>query len=408
MWWWLVVVAMGVETPPEFWATSYVDIRHDDDGSTPCLGLPGGTCAAELDLAIDMINSLACGTAPTVNNDGADPVYPLLFDVNDGINALIFHADPGTFTGDGSDEIRIEKDRVYEWDTVFLANDRTFVASGDDCEGDEVVLATALFKHLANMLRVGSLCSPLEIADQSCPAPYLDAILRSGGDQNCRDLSLALADRGLYGRKYGGEAALLCGPVDAGRISAGLELTCELSSSQTLVSADWDWGDGTTSTGLPGTHTYEVDSVYLAVQAVPTADDGCPIYASLREHEICPAAKADFTLQELEGGVVEFSRVYGEVPENCFGSTHTWEVFDPAVQVVFNSTDDMASYTMDQEGTYTFRLYVENDYTTDYMDQAVVYGAEATGCGCGGGGSEAWLLFALPLWFRRRSKDKHA
>ena len=100
MWWWLVVVAMGVETPPEFWATSYVDIRHDDDGSTPCLGLPGGTCAAELDLAIDMINSLACGTAPTVNNDGADPVYPLLFDVNDGVNALIFHADPGTFTGE--------------------------------------------------------------------------------------------------------------------------------------------------------------------------------------------------------------------------------------------------------------------------------------------------------------------
>ena len=390
MWLWFLGLGLAsMEIEESDWATDVIEIWHDDDGETPCLGLPGGSCASELDIAIDRWNAVHCGTAPTLVNRGYAPDLGL---VEDGRSAVLFHAvDYQT-----AEEYFDDDGQIVEQDMVLPA-DVPWVASGDACNG-QFVLARALAVKLGQTLRLQWVCDSIEQLYGPCPSVYEGALMMQTAEM-CAPAELNWADIALFGRKYGRTLSVDCNVGLLGQIWAEETLRCSLPSD--LGSAQWAFGlDGTWVDGIQAEHVFESAVFRHSIYAQATEPDGCPAYVLPHSFEVCPPLEADIQIV-VEDAVATLRRqIHGNVATCDRG--HDWRVTAPDGEVVYTGIDFDHDIELEQSGDYTATLTVYSELSSHQMTETF---GRAGGCSCQHGGPPApWAVLALvPLWIRRTS-----
>lgn len=120
----------------------------------------------------------------------------------------------------------------------------------------------------------------------------------------------------------------------------------------------WSFGDSTTGTTNPITHTYKTSGTYT-VTVLVTSTAGCNATASAPASvQIYPTAKAVFTTDPLETPIS--NPVIGCMNKSLNASTWMWDFGDKLSSSI--SYEENPTHTYSDTGKYTIHLYTNNKY----------------------------------------------
>ena len=156
----------------------------------------------------------------------------------------------------------------------------------------------------------------------------------------------------------------------------GVSVTFDGSGSSdpdgTIVSYAWDFGDGTTGTGVNPAHTYAQDGTYTVTLTVTDNDgltDTATTTATIAPEEVPPPPVADPNgpYTGTEGIPVTFDGSGSSDPDGTIVS-YDWDFGDGTTGTGVNPT-----HTYTQDGTYTVTLTVtDNDGLTHIATTSIV------------------------------------
>jgi PKD repeat protein len=138
--------------------------------------------------------------------------------------------------------------------------------------------------HSYNFTGYATVCLTITFTD-SCSTTYCDSVLtRQGGTQNCT-----------------ADFTTLFAP-------AGIQFTDQSTTSDSIVSWSWDFGDGTTGTGPNAFHGYSSNGTYTVCLSIATTGGCTDTYCSTIAIQGTTQCSANFTSSPVLGStIVNFS-----------------------------------------------------------------------------------------------------
>jgi len=138
----------------------------------------------------------------------------------------------------------------------------------------------------------------------------------------------------------------------------------------TIVSYDWNFGDGHTSTGVKPTHGYASDGIFIVTLTVEDDDgDTDTNYSAtvIYTHQYPPVADADGPYEGIVGEPIQF---YGSATGGSKPYSWYWNFGDG-----YSSSLQNPIYTYGETGVYTVVLTVtdDNDNSDDDTTTATIY-----------------------------------
>lgn len=131
------------------------------------------------------------------------------------------------------------------------------------------------------------------------------------------------------------------------------------NESENAVTNYWSFGDGSGSTQLSPSHTYQTAGTYdvgLWVYA-GTGNDSVAVFSQVQVNPSPVANFQNFELNPNEGAdTVQFA------DNSIFATSWFWDFDDPASGSENNSTEQSPLHVFDSNGTYDVTLWVSNNY----------------------------------------------
>ncbi|MGB1206381.1 MAG: PKD domain-containing protein [Chitinophagales bacterium] len=155
------------------------------------------------------------------------------------------------------------------------------------------------------------------------------------------------------------------------------DFVANYTGSLTLVSVDWDFGDGNTGTGSIVTHTYANSGFYSVCATFTLVDSAgatytCVVCYSLNAEHVCDPSSVGLNLADLGGNVVETDLV---LPPGA--SLISWNIDFGDGSPVNTYAAAPINYTYASSGTYlvcAWGFYVVNNVECDFQicDEIVI------------------------------------
>lgn len=391
----------------------------------------GDECAL-FEAAVPAILPLPTDIDPAEPSTGENYPYK-----EDSVNAIGFDdlredlVEPGvlaaarTITGTSSADIieigELVKFRAVDGDIIF--NDGlTFVTDEDiangNCNGDFSVQAIATHE-IGHIIGLDHSCDEGEICDDPVlqnatmfwSVPPCDA----GPSTPNEDDLAGLAQ--LYSFDQVESGGFRCVPTLTGSDSvygiAPVDVTCEAIAADgfTINNITWVWGDGETSEGLTGTHSYEEQGSFN-VRACYEGEFGeCGAWERCQTREsyvrVCDVAEAEFTYEPIDGLTYQLLNDTRLDVNGCITQIQ-WDVYagtETTGEPIQTLTTWEPQVEFEEPGTYTVVLNVGGPAGTGAAKLQMDVKRNAGG-GCSQSGTAPLGFLALGfglLGLRRRS-----
>ncbi len=260
-----------------------------------------------------------------------------------------------------------ESDIVFNNNIQFASDEQ--IASGN-CQGLISIQATATHE-IGHLMGMGHSCEQGEFCDEALERAATMFWTTSGCDvaQSVINADDIAGINALYGPFANFKCSNELDPEAENTLAFGVvpfELQCGIitDTKEEVISASWSWGDGTTSTEIDGTHTYEEAGNYTINACFEGENDTCGVWEYCFQKSsyvrACGLAEPVFTTEPVEG----FSwRLRNETDLSVYGCVYDvqWDIFegtDVSGEPIVSLATWEPTYEFPGGGTFTAVLNV--------------------------------------------------